>query len=138
MAAVEYRRGILDQFSILDREKKRLGTELAMLREAAVPILKMANPTEEVATGPCACLEGMRAAPTKLRSFVKSVAMESTLQPLVTLKSHYPLIEVERAGEGVALGSTDEEVLALHEEVKPTANVLVGNLNLGPLWSKSD
>ena len=111
-------------------EIKLLKKERDGLSEAIDPILQIAFPDGPEEGVPCAWQECLKLVPGKMKARLKKITMTGTVQALAVVKSHYPRVDLERFEEGFAADVDEDKFESLTLEVKPTAELLVENLNL--------
>ena len=80
---------------------------------------------------PPLCVELLKAAPERLRSYIKEVALLSSDQAFALVKSHYIRVDLQRVGEGFAADADDDKVESLMKEARPISSIVVEDLDLG-------
>ena len=101
--------------------------------KATNPILQITFPEGPKAGALSAWKEHLKLVPGRLKAKLKHTALTATVQALAVVKSHYPLVDLQRFEEGFTADVDEAKLEALTIEVEPTAESLVENLDLDDL-----
>ena len=124
------RKRFQDQGETLRKEKAEVEESLVELRGALYPVLRVADPGVIAGSDSGALLKCPREVPGKVEAWVRRAAVRRGQQVLATLRSHYPRIEAQRAREGFAADTGDDQVRELLAEALSVAEFLAGRVRL--------
>ena len=71
--------------------------------------------------------------PDEVSVRLKGAAASGTMQALALMKSHYPFLDLKRFKTGFTAETDEAKFDQLLSEVEPTADVLVGFMNIDDL-----
>jgi hypothetical protein len=100
------------------------------LEKAADPMLEVVFPGARERIDAPTRVKLLEAAPERMKTYVKDVALVSSDQALALVKSHYPRVDLQRVGEGFAADAEDEKIESLMAEARAISSVVVDDLDL--------
>src|SRR6266540_4548689 len=77
--------------------------------------------------------ERLKLVPDEVSTRLKGAAASGTMQALALVKSHYPFVDLKRIKTGFTAKTDEAKFDQLLSEVEPTAEVLVGFMNIDDL-----
>src|SRR6266508_6752782 len=96
-------------------------------------ILQKVFPKGVEAGTPSVWQERLKLVPDEVSARLKGAAASGTMQALVLMKSHYPFLDLKRFETGFTSKTDEVKFEQLLSEAEPTADVLVGFMNIDDL-----
>ena len=110
-----------------------LQAEEDKLHATADLILQKVFPKGVEARAPSDWQEHLKLVPDEVSARLKGAAASGTMQALVLMKSHYPFLDLKRFKTGFTAETDEAKFDQLLSEAEPTADVLVGFMNIDDL-----
>src|SRR6266508_6845694 len=116
----------LEQIRFLQAEEDRLCATADLILQKVFP--------KGVEVGaPIVWQERLKLVPDEVLTRLKGAAASGTMQALALVKSHYPFVDLKRLETGFIAETDEAKFDQLLSEAEPTAEVLVGFMNIDDL-----